>query len=268
MPNRASKFAMGGKKLLKNRHFNPKFNEVFKGVRDVWDNSVVAAYRTKGLRAWHDHLSLRLQKNIYFTCIVISLIFLVNESQAVASDPGTMDFFFIFTPMLWACGIDAVTVVCNCVFLCTRFIHETTLEEFKEPKMIERVCLYVIPIPIVLCTALIAYSVPRCILSNKHLDSNYCKSFSYSVLKTILIITLVVELIYSIYGLYHVWRHTSVLKPKGKQANASTNGEYTSLVNDSGESGDEIEEFSQQKSKMTTTKPSLSTSRPQMRSHW
>ncbi len=163
-------------------NLNPKVNELFKGARDVWDNSVVAAYRTKGLRAWHDHLILQLQKNIYFVCMVISLIFLVNEAQVVKSDPGEMDFFFIFTPMMWASGLDGLAVICNAVFLCTRFVHEHHLEEFREPRMIERISLHIIPIPIVICIALLAYSFHRCILTVCFFSTYLFGSFSYYVL--------------------------------------------------------------------------------------
>lgn len=246
----SSKFA---KKHFRGRdkfNLNPKLNELFRGARDVWDNSMVAAYRTKGLRAWHDHLILHLQKNIYFVCLIVSLIFLVNEAQMVGSDPCSMDFFFVFSPMLWASGIDCLTVVCNAVFLCTRFVHEHHLEEFKEPRMIERIVLHILPVPVVVCIALIAYSFPRCVLTNAFVKTNFCQSFSYSVLKAVLIITLTFVLIHSVYALYHMWSHSSILEAKGKQSGTSSSksGEYLPLANDSAESGDETEVFVQSKS--------------------
>jgi hypothetical protein len=228
---------------------NPKLNDLFKGAQDVWDNSMVAAYRTKGLRAWHDHLILHLQKNIYFICLVISLIFLVNEAQVVHSDPCDIDFFFVFTPMIWASGLDGLAVVCNAVFLCTRTVHEHHLEDFKEPKMIERILLHVIPIPAVICIALVAYSFPRCILTNDFIETNYCQSFTYSVLKAVLIVTLVVVLLHSVYGLYQMRSHSSVLESRGKQPGGSMKGEFLPLANESGDSGDETDLFVQQKGK-------------------
>ena len=249
MTTSVSKF---GKKVFPKRdkfNLNPKINDLFKGARDVWDNSVVAAYRTKGLRAWHDHLILHLQKDIYFVCLIISLVFLVNEAQMVGSDPGKMDFFFVFTPMMWASGLDGLAVVCNAVFLCTRFVHEHHLEEFREPKMIERICLHVIPVPVVICIALLAYSFPRCILTNEFVSTNFCRSFSYSVLKAVLIVTLVFVLLHSVYGLYQMWSHSSTPQPRGKQSSSTKVGEYLPLANDSGDSGDEVDMFVGQKGK-------------------
>ena len=251
-----------GKKRRDRFDLNPKLNDVFKGARDVWDNSMVAAYRTKGLRAWHDHLILHLQKNVYCVCLIISLIFLVNEAQVAGSDPCDMDYFFIFTPMMWASGLDGLAVICNAVFLCTRFVHEHHLEEFKEPKMIERICLHVVPIPAVIGIALIAYSFPRCILTDEFISTDYCQSFTYSVLKAILIVILIFVLLHSVYGLYQMRKHSSILEPKGKQPSGSTKGikgtkgEYLPLANDSEESCDDtLELFTQQKGKIRRTKP-------------
>lgn len=248
-----------GRKSFQRRdkfNLNPKLNDLFKGARDVWDNSMVAAYRTKGLRAWHDHLILHLQKNIYVICLIISLIFLINEAQAVGSDPSDIDFFFIFTPMMWASGLDGLAVICNAVFLCTRFVHEHHLEEFKEPKIIERVCLHIIPIPAVICIALVAYSFPRCILTDEFTSTNYCQSFSYSVLKAILIVTLIFVLLHSVYGLYQMKCHSSLLEPKASQSSGGSKGEYLPLANESGESDDETDVFVQQRGK--SIRPSLS----------
>ena len=259
------KFSIAGKKAFRageRLNLNPKLNDVLKGARDVWDNSMVAAYRTKGLRAWHDHLILHLQKIIYTTCIILSLIFLVNEARIVSSNPANLNFFYIFSPIMWAAGIDGFTFVCNAVFLCTRFVHEHHLEEFKEPRMIERICLHIIPIPTVVCIALIAYSFPRCILSNEFISTSYCQTFSYSVLNAILIIAFILSLLHSVYALYQMWFHSSLLKPKGKKQQAqvgSFHGEYLPLANDSDESGDDVM-FSQpqQQQKSKTLRPSLS----------
>ncbi len=189
--------------------FDPDIDTVFQEVRHAWDSSVVAAYRTKGLRAWHDHLLLNLQKNIYFTCLIISLLFLVNEAQMVDCDPGKMDFTFVCSPILWACALDAFTVFGNCLYLCTRFVHEHHLEEFKEPRMIERLLLHLIPVPILVLFTLVTFFVPRCVLTPRTKHVPFCNIFSFSVLKVVVMFALVCEVARTVYDATHSWRHTS-----------------------------------------------------------
>lgn len=214
---------MGKKKM-------PELDTYVNLASNLWDESVSAAYRTKGLRAWHDHILLRVQKNIYYTSAMISLIFLLNESNRTKSNPGLMDFVWISKPFLWASGIDAATVVVNCVFICSRFVHETHLKQFREPSVLERLFLHIIPVPIVICFILLFYSVPLCVLDDSRIHAPFCEAFNYYVLKAILLIALLIEQLYFVYGLYHAYRHAQPLKRDGRR---TKNEDYVSLLGDS-----------------------------------
>ena len=148
------------------RSFGNALSEIPTTVNDAMHE----VYSLKGIRAWHDHFALHLQKLLYMMGTLISSIFLINESDRVDRHPGRIDFVFVSRPLLYAVGADVFVIVVNFLYLMTRFTFEKHLSRFKEPSVWERMILHTVPVIAAVLLGLLAYSIPYCYLTTKYLS--------------------------------------------------------------------------------------------------
>ena len=179
-------------------------------------------YSLKGIRAWHDHFVLHLQKLVYMLGILISAIFLVNESDRVGRHPGKIDFVFVSRPLLYAVGADVLTIAINVLYMMTRFALEKHLQRYKEPAVWERMILHLTPVVAAVLLGLLAYSIPYCYLTTRYMDTPFCRSsFTPTLDRVLLVLAVVAAVAHMIYGVYHHWRSTSTVETGGRRGRSS-----------------------------------------------
>lgn len=200
------------------------FGNAVSEIPEALEGAIHDVYALKGIRAWHDHFVLHLQKLIYMLGILISTIFVVNESDRVSRHPGQIDFVFVTRPLLFSIGCDTLTIIINVLYLTTRFALERPLKQFKEPAVWERMTLHISPIVPAVLLALLAYSVPYCYLTTKYVEEAFCKSsFTPTMNRVLLVLSGVAATAHMIYGVYHHWRSTSSIQSVGRGGSGRMN---------------------------------------------
>lgn len=203
------------------------FGKAFADIPKEMDDALHDVYSLKGVRAWHDHFALHLQKLFYLMGALISAIFLVNESDRVGRHPGKIDFEFVTRPVLYAVGVDVFGIIANFFYLMMRSGMEKHLSRFKEPAVWERMLLHVLPVAAAVMLGLLAYSIPYCFLTTKNVDTAFCgSSFTPTVNRILLVLAIVAAVSHMIYGVYHHWRSTSTVHADGAREAMMDDDDY------------------------------------------
>ena len=224
--------ASGYGRTSKSHLSNSVYGQAKQGFADVlaafrsMDSSITECYKKKGLRAWHDHLLLHLQKFVYAVFFTIAAIMLVVQGDAAGGDPCKMpDLYSIFKFCVYPMYMDLGIVTINVMYLIYRSLQgeEKILEVLMEPRMRERLLIHMFPLIIVVLLALTAQSVPLCFLSADYRDTGFCRAFSVNVVKGFLIAIAVLSFVHLFTNVYHHRRLT-------KEIDLTINGnEYSSV---------------------------------------
>ena len=196
------------------KHNFVKAMDEFKKMDDV----VIDCYRMKGLRAWHDHLLLHLQKFVYAVFFTIAGIMLVVQGDKVKGDVCQIpDLYGILKFCVYPMYLDLGIVTINVIFLAFRALkgEEKILEAILEPRVQERLLIHLFPLFIVVLLAVTAHSVPMCYLTTEYRDSGFCKVFRADVVKGCLIAIAILLFVHLFTNVYHHRKLTKEIDLRG-----------------------------------------------------
>jgi len=170
------------------------------------DDQVMDCYRKKGLRAWHDHILLNMQKFTYFVFFSIAAIMLVAQGDAAGGNICKMtDIHNIAKFCLYPVYLDMALVVANVLYLTYKALkaHDQLLEWLKEPSNVERILVHLVPLLVVGVLLVTVQSIPECFLTPNNRHNGFCKVFTGTVVKGMLIVIVIFCFVHLFVHIYH-----------------------------------------------------------------